>query len=130
LGANPLGYNISSVSVYGGWNDNGRDQQFYTFSYHVIGAGAFTTATTVNFDPVIGGNLQSAIRTTLTENVLPFLASGVDQVRFDFPSAPENGYTGYAELDVIGAAVVTEPGAFLLTAMGSLALITRRRRQA
>jgi hypothetical protein len=32
-------------------------------------------------------SLQSAIQTTLTENALPFLASGVDQVRFDFPSA-------------------------------------------
>lgn len=128
LGANPQGYNISSVVVYGGWNDNGRDQQLYTFSYSLIGDPSFVTLTTVNFNPAVGANLQTANRSTLTESALPFLVTGVDAVQFDFPAGAENGYTGYAELDVLGVAAVPEPGALILTACGALAFIARRRR--
>ena len=127
LGSNPSGYNISSVAVYGGWNDNGRDQQLYTFSYSLIGDPGFVTLTTVNFNPAVGASLQTANRSTLTEDALPFLASGVDAVRFDFPGGAENGYTGYAELDVIGSAV-PEPGVSVFSLAGILALAGRRRR--
>ena len=128
LGAHPLGYNISSVFVYGGWNDSGRDQQLYTFSYSLIGDPSFTALTTVNFNPLVGPDLQTANRSILLESALPFLAVGVDEVRFDFPGGVENGYTGYAELDVMGVAAVPEPGAFMLSSVGFLALVRRRRR--
>lgn len=130
LGANSFGYDISSIVVYGGWNDNGRDQQFYTVSYSLIGDAAFVPLTTVNFNPLVAGGFQTANRSTITENALPFLASGVDEVRFDFPAGVENGYTGYAELDVLGRAAIPEPGAFMLAAFGSIAVMARRRRVA
>jgi len=130
LGANPLGYNISAIVVYGGWNDNGRDQQLYTFSYSLIGDAGFITLPVVNFNPAVGANLQTANRSTTTEDALPFLATGVDAVRFDFPAGVENGYTGYAELDVLGVAAIPEPGALILTAFGSLTVMARRRRVA
>lgn len=123
------GYDISSIAVYGGWNDNGRDQQQYSVSYSLIGDPAFITLANVDFNPVVGGSLQSATRVTLTEDTLPFLATGVDAIRFDFFTSVENGYTGYAEFDVIGGPSVPEPGSVLLTALGSVALLNRRRRQ-
>ena len=64
LGANPLGYNISAIVVYGGWNDNGRDQQLYTVSYSLIGDAGFIALPTVNFNPAVGANLQTANRST------------------------------------------------------------------
>ena len=129
LSANPLGYNISSVAAYGGWNDNGRDAQLFTFSYSVVGSAAFVTIpVTVDFNPTVGASLQTANRTILTDNALPFLAQNVDAVRFDFPGTVENGYTGYAELDVIGVAVVPEPGTALLGLAGGGGMMRRRRR--
>lgn len=128
LGANPFGYDISSIVVYGGWNDNGRDQQFYTVSYSLIGDAAFVPLTTVNFNPIVAGGFQTANRSTITEDALLFLATGVDAVRFDFPGGVENGYTGYAEMDVLGVAAVPEPGTSMLAAFGSLAVMARRRR--
>jgi hypothetical protein len=131
LSPSPLGYNLTSVAVYGGWNDNGRDQQLYTFSYSVVGdPGFITIPLTVNFDSGAPPNLQVANRTILTEDALSFLATNVDAVRFDFPAGVENGYTGYAELDVLGVAAVPEPGSTLLAGAGIAGLMLRRRRQA
>ena len=84
----------------------------------------------MSFDSGAAPNLQVANRTILTENALPFLAMNVDAVRFDFPAGVENGYTGYAELDVIGVAAVPEPGSALLAATGLTGLLLRRRRRA
>ncbi|MEO8353421.1 MAG: PEP-CTERM sorting domain-containing protein, partial [Chthoniobacteraceae bacterium] len=120
---NPLGYDITSIAVYGGWNDNGRDQQLYTASYSLVGDPAFIDFPLVDFNPAIAADLQSATRTIISEDALPQLASGVDEIRFTFDNPmPENGYTGYAELDVLGTPTVPEPGsaALLLAAFGLL----------
>lgn len=128
LGANPLGYNISSIFVYAGWNDNGRDQQLYTVSYSVIDDPLFITLATVNYNPPVGPGVQTANRSILLETSLPFLAMGVDEVRFDFLPAVENGYAGYAELDVMGVAAVPEASTFTLSALGLMLLARRRAR--
>lgn len=130
LAPSPFGYNISSVWVYGGWNDNGRDAQNYTFSYSVVGDPAFTTVTTVSFNPTVGIDLQTANRSIVLDSNQPFLGVNVDAVRFDFPEGAENGYTGYAELDVIGTAAIPEPDVAWLAMAGSLALVAHRRRRA
>ncbi len=127
LGASPTGYNLSSVFVYAGWNDNGRDQQLYTFSYSVVGDASFTTLTTVNYNPAVGPDVQTANRSILLESDTTYLAMGVDAVRFDFPAGVENGYTGYAELDVQGVATIPEPSALAFSGLGLLALARRRR---
>lgn len=129
LGANSLGYNISSIFAYGGWNDGGRDQQLYTVSYSRTGDPSFITLATVNYNPVVGPNVQTANRSILLETSQPYLALGVDQVRFDFPAGVENDYTGYAELDVMGVAAVPEPGSMVMLAFGGLLTLGARRRR-
>jgi hypothetical protein len=61
LAASPSGYDISRIDVYGGWNDSGRDQQLYTVAYSLIGSSTFIDLPSVNFNPTIGANLQSAL---------------------------------------------------------------------
>lgn len=98
------GYNLTNITVYGGWSDNGRDQQVYMVSYSTVETPSiFVPLTTVDFNPVVAGNIQSATRVSL----LPgqgALATNVTAVKFDFTSpASENGFCGYAGIAVFGA---------------------------
>ena len=128
---NTRGYDITSIAVYGGWNDNGRDQQAYTAAYSLVGSPLFIDLPPVNFNPVVASGFQSATRSIISDNVVPTLASGVDEIRFTFNTPPpENGYTGYAELDVFGSPTpVPEPGSVVLILAGMTLLATRRARR-
>jgi len=99
------GYNLTNITVYGGWADYGRDQQAYTVYYATVAAPTnFILLGTVNFNPVIGSGIQSATRVTLTSSD-GVLATNVAAVKFDFTSpASENGYCGYAAITLFGAA--------------------------
>ena len=128
LAASPGGYNITGIDTYGGWNDSGRDQQLYTVAYSTVAnPGTFTDITSVNFNPPDTSN-PSASRVQITDTT-GTLATGVAAIRFTFdqPAAPENGYTGYTELDVFGTPV-PEPTALGLAALGGAGLLARRRR--
>ena len=94
----------------------------------VASPATFINLATVNFNPAVANNLQTANRVTIAEDTLPFLATGVGAIRFNFDPASENGYTGYAEIDVNGQAV-PEPGAVgaMLVAASALSLRQRRR---
>jgi hypothetical protein len=126
--ASPLGYNISQIDVYGGWNDAGRDQQRYNVLYATVANPAtFIPLTSVDYQPANPTNVQSATRVRITEDALSNLATGVAAIRFDFTPAVENGHTGYAEIDIIGTPV-PEPTTAGLLALASLGLLSRRRR--
>lgn len=98
------GYDITNIVVFGGWNDSGRDQQGYTVSYSTVANPAtFSPLTTVNFNPAISNGVQSATRVTIVSSTTAPLATNVIAVKFDFSTVSvENGYTGYAELQVFG----------------------------
>src|SRR5688500_12943102 len=106
LGASPLGYNISRIDVYGGWNDAGRDQQRYNVLYSTVAnPTTFIPLTSVDYQPANPTNVQSATLVRITENALPNLATGVAAIQFDFTPPVENGHTGYAAIDIIGTPV-------------------------
>ena len=107
------GLNLTNIMVYGGWADAGRDQQAYTVYYSKVSAPAtFFLLRSVNYNPANPANAQSATRVTLTP-AAGALATNVAAVKFDFTSpASENGYCGYAQIELFGAPVtVTAPPA-------------------
>ena len=130
--ANPLGYNISGIDVYGGWNDAGRDQQLYNVLYSTVAdPTTFLPLATVNYQPPNTNNVQSATRVRITEDTLANLATGVAALRFDFVGTfnppVENNYTGYAEIDVFGTPV-PEPTSAALVGLAAVGVLARRRR--
>lgn len=115
---------ISRVDVYGGWNDNGRDEQNFTVEFSTDGGATFGTAIpSGSFNPTVGASLQSATLVSISDNAGP-LATGVNAIRVNFLGV-ENGYTGYAEIDVIA---VPEPGAWTLLGLASMGMVMHRRR--
>src|SRR5690606_17056175 len=80
---------------------------------------------TVNFNPAASGGAGQPLVNTLvalSSDSGP-LADNVARLRFGF-NATENGYAGYREIDVLGAAV-PEPGA--MAALAPVVLLLRRR---
>jgi hypothetical protein len=116
LPASTYGYNISSIVVYGGWGDGGRDEQEYTISASQYNAPtAFTLLTAFDYAPpteVTGPGAPNMTRVTYTAGTGAYLARNVAELAWNFnvrlPGAHttttggENGYQGYSEIDVYG----------------------------
>ncbi|MES2568952.1 MAG: PEP-CTERM sorting domain-containing protein [Verrucomicrobiota bacterium] len=120
----PLGFDVSSIATYGGWNDSGRDQQNFKISISLVGSSDFTYLGALNFNPAAAGD-PSAVSATFDTAL-----SGVDAVRFDFFGGQENNYAGYSEFDVLGAVTIPEPASAALLLLGAGGLLMRRRRTA
>jgi hypothetical protein len=120
-------YNLSSIVVYGGWNDGGRDAQHYDLLTSTNGT-LFNPLTSIDVNPGIQGTDTTPIsnRVAFSENALPNLAAGVTHIRLNFLGV-ENGYTGYTEIDVFGVRV-PEPASAALLIAGLLGLVVLRRR--
>ncbi|MFO0952510.1 MAG: choice-of-anchor Q domain-containing protein [Isosphaeraceae bacterium] len=118
----PLGYDLTNINTYAGWQDNGRSQQDYTVLYSTVAApNTFQVLQTVTASGSDGSPSGSAAFLTSSTGAL---ASNVAAIRFSFPSA-QNGYVGYRELDVLGApstAVGTTQGGGLYNASGNASL--------
>ena len=115
------GYDLTNITVYGGWADNGRDQQAYTVYYSTVAAPTnFIALAIVNVNPSIASGIQSATRVTITYSS-GVLASNVAAVKFDFASpASENGYCGYVGITVFGTASVILPATLSATAVAGV----------
>ena len=121
------GYNLTNITVYGGWKDNTRDQQAYTVSYSTVSAPTnFISLTGVSFTPVntdfnpqhptSPGYTRTATRVTFTP-ASGMLATNVAAVMFDFTTpASENGYVGYSQIAVFAAGVPAAPTGLSATA--------------
>jgi alpha-L-rhamnosidase len=107
LAGSATGYNITNITVYGGWANNGRDQQAYTIYYSTVTApNNFIPLTSVNYNPSVANDVQSATRVTVTSST-GMLATNVAAVKFDFTSpGSENGFCGYGQITIFGAATI------------------------
>jgi alpha-L-rhamnosidase len=104
------GYSLTNITVYGGWDDNGRDQQAYAVYYSTVMAPSnFISLAVVNYTPSIASERPSATLVTLTSST-GVLATNVAEVKFDFTTpASENGYCGYAGITVLGTPTLPGP---------------------
>ncbi|MBC8096719.1 MAG: family 78 glycoside hydrolase catalytic domain, partial [Akkermansiaceae bacterium] len=119
------GYDLTNITVYGGWADNGRDQQAYTVYYStVLNPTNFLVLGAVSYNPAIASGIQSATRVTLTSSD-GVLATNVAALKFDFTSpVSENGYCGYANITVFGRASVIPPTTLSATSLAGQAGFT------
>jgi fibronectin-binding autotransporter adhesin len=110
----PLGYDLVGAKLYATWSDSGRDAINLT-SLKVAMVQNPTTFVTlagsaVSFDPGAGFNGLNLASILATNGVL---AKDVAAVQFVF-GPQENGFAGYAELELLATAVTGTGGRDLL----------------
>lgn len=122
-----IGCDLSSIVIFGGWNDAGRDAQHYDLSTSTDGI-TFDLLGSIDINPGIQGTDITPVsnRVAFTEDTLPYLALDVTHIRVNF-LAVENGYTGYTEIDVFGTPV-PEPASIILACASMLSMIVLCRR--
>ncbi len=113
----PLGYQITEVRSFAGWNQNGAAlaNQKYEMLVRAVGGTEFVSLGTFGYSPFDNASTQEAAASKLVLTpVNGVLASGVDAVRFvvldhGYNSADSAGSlidgSVYFEFDVLGAAV-------------------------
>ena len=107
LPASTYGYDLTNITVYGGWQDNGRDSQDYTILYSTVAnPGSFMPLTQVKYSPSgVPNGTASANRVIINDASGVAIARSVAALKFDFTSPPsENGAVGYTAITVAGIA--------------------------
>ena len=105
LPVSSYGYDLTNITVFGGWQDNGRDSQAYTVYYSTVAnPGNFNLLTTVNYSPLgVPAGTGSANRVIINDASGGKIARSVAALKFDFTTPPsENGSVGYTAITVQG----------------------------
>ena len=104
--ASGFGLDLTNITVFGGWQDAGRDEQKYQVLYSTVQAPAsFVPLLMVDYDP---GNPNNAGEPAVTRTTLVpaagVLAHNVAalQINFNVSPGPKNGWEGYSEILVGG----------------------------
>jgi len=106
LPATANGYNLTNISVYGGWADSGRDALAHTVLYSKVSdPTSFIVLTSVPFNPSVPGSTPTANRAIIADSAGGSIAQNVAAIKFvfDVPTV-ENGYAGIAAITVGGTA--------------------------
>lgn len=100
------GYDLTNITVYGGWQDSGRDSQAYTVYYSTVAnPGSFSLLAVVNYSPLgVPGGTGSANRVIIADASGAAIARSVAALKFDFTTpASENGSVGYTAITAQGS---------------------------
>ena len=115
---NRLGYTISEIRSFAGWNQNGSKlaNQKYELLVRVIGNAAFTSLGTFTYAPFDDSDTAEAAATKMVLSAPNgVIATGVDAVRFVVMDPGfNNGNLSidgsvYFEFDVLGSAIPVPP---------------------
>ena len=132
---NTLGYDLTSTVTTTNGSDRRVNQNFEIY-YTTVSNPTFVLLKAYTFTSTPNGTSQGngSARVTLTEDTgNNVLASGVNAIRLrvltaaSLVGASNNASPVITEFDVFGAATVPEPSSLLLSALGGLALLRRRR---
>ena len=129
---NTLGYDLTSITVTSNGNDRRVNQNIEIF-YTTVANPTFQLLKAYTFTPATASSSNYSLRVNVTEDAgNNILATGVNAVRFRVLTpaagyATSTGGTVFSEFDVAGIATVPEPTTALLSALGCLALLRRRR---
>jgi len=124
---------IESISVYSGWANTGRMEQYYSVYYTtdatVNGSSTWTLLTTVQgttpgTPTSFGSGVNNQLKVTIFNDSSSTLIANATGLRFNFAGGQQNGGSGYKEIDV---KLVPETSTTLLGALSALALLRRRR---
>ena len=105
------GFDITNITVYGGWGDAGRNEQKYEVLYSTVAnPTVFTSLGIFDYNPTDPSGLPTATRTMLIP-VSGALAQNVAQVEINWnvASAPKNNWEGYSEVVVQGVQSLNYP---------------------
>jgi hypothetical protein len=104
LPSSPHGYNITNITVYGGWQDGGRDAQEYTVLYSTVADPTrFFVLTTVVYNPVDTTASPSATQVIINDLSGAPIATNVAALKFDWASmGGENRSAGYTAITAFG----------------------------
>ncbi len=103
------GYNLTSITVYGGWQDAGRDAQDYTVYYSTVANPSnFMILTSVNYIPLNPSGTGDATRVVINDAAGGMIANNAAALKFDFTTpdggSRENHAAGYTAITVTGVA--------------------------
>jgi hypothetical protein len=97
------GYNLTNITVFSGWADNGRDSQSYSVLYSTAAnPSSFNYLTSVNYRPTVPSSTASSCR-VIIDAAGATMVSNVVAVKFvwDVPTS-ENSWCGYGAITIGG----------------------------
>ena len=99
------GFDLTNIVVYGGWSDDGRNEQKYQVLYSTVAAPTtFSSIGTFDYNPAFSSSEPNATRVMLTP-ATGVLAQNVAAVQINWNlqgSQPKNGWEGYSEITIAG----------------------------
>jgi hypothetical protein len=104
LPASANGFNLTNITVFGGWADSGRDMLSFTLLYSTVdNPTSFKYLTNVTYNPSIPANTASANQAVISDSLGGLIAANVAAVAFDFTfPGVENGFGGVAAITISG----------------------------